>query len=234
MLQKEKVLLLLWGVQLLCSAFPGPLFPFFSGLKSEKQMWWRSGICFLLSGLFSGSVSYALLSSFICFTGFWAIRKLRQRPFLAGPLLEVALVFVLCILFLQLSSFLSEPLSPMLQMMDFAETFYVLQALMILHLFTIPFILNGISSVFCKLRNETVDGKWAFEEQWMNFSERSLLFVGGLTGSFIPMLTGIFLRLVWMAFFRRDKPMLRLVLAFAGIFLFVVSGRLIFSIPFLP
>jgi hypothetical protein len=117
--------------------------------------------------------------------------------------------------------------------MNYPQEFYVLQAILMVHVFQIPAWLAIITGNQEGAQTKFQES-WRREEQWVNFAERSLFILSGFLGSFLPLGISIILRLIWMFIFRRDHLQLRLTLAFTGICSIVISSRLLFSVPFLP
>lgn len=234
MSQHEKAVLLLWGLQLLCLYFPGPLFRGGQSQNDLKNNLARSIILFASSLFISGWWLSSLVNGLLCGSVLGIIHFARLRNHFFSALAEYLAVILSCIALIKTSGQNEVPGGLADFLFQCHEEFYVLQAIFILHIFLIPAWLEGISERYLRMKAEIKNQSWKREEQWINFLERSLFFSSGYTGSLIPLVVAILLRLTWLLVFRRDHFQIRMILAFAGIFMFVLSSRILFSIPFLP
>lgn len=231
--QQEKILLLLWSVQILTWHFPGPLFNTLHSPGVIREALTRAMACMILSVLVSGSFSLSIINGFLCLLGFFLTRKYLAEKSHIYRMAVISACPLLCIGLIE-SSRIVDTYQPVLgNLMNFPQEIYVLQAILMVHVFQIPAWLAVITGNQEGAQTEFKQS-WIREEQWVNFAERSLFILSGFLGSFLPLGISIILRLIWMFIFRRDHLQLRLTLAFTGICSIVILSRLLFSVPFLP
>ena len=231
--QQEKILLLVWSVQILTWQFPGPLFNAQHSNGGIREALTRAMACIILSALVSGSISLSMINGFLCLLGFFLTRKDLVEKSNISRMAAISACPLLCIGLIQ-SSRIVDTYQPVLgNLMNYPQEFYVLQAILMVHVFQIPAWLAIITGNQEGAQTKFQES-WRREEQWVNFAERSLFILSGFLGSFLPLGISIILRLIWMFIFRRDHLQLRLTLAFTGICSIVISSRLLFSVPFLP
>jgi hypothetical protein len=147
--------------------------------------------------------------------------------------LEIPLTVLLCMLFIQSSAFFIEQKSNIETIMNLSPEFYVIQVILVVHLFVIPGWIRHAGKRFAPEKGNA-STLIIQEEQWINFFERSLYLIAGISGSYISLIIAMLVRILWLALFRRNQIALRLALAFFGIFSIVVFSRALFATAFLP